>query len=95
MALILVFLLLSGGQAGSSQRGVASWYAHKPGTCAHKTLPMGTVVRVTHSRTRKTTTCRVADRGPFIKGRIIDLDRRVFAELAPLSDGVFPVEISW
>ena len=94
-ALLLMLCFPAGGVAGSAQRGVASWYSHKPGTCAHRTLPMGTIVRVTHTRTGRSTTCRVADRGPFVKGRIIDLDRRVFAELAPLSDGVFSAEISW
>jgi rare lipoprotein A len=58
-------------------------------------LPFGTVVRVTNVATGKSTTCTVADRGPFITGRVIDLERRVFAEVASISDGVFQAEIAW
>ena len=78
-----------------SDRGGASYYDYKAGTCAHRTLPFGTVVRVTNVATGKSTTCLVADRGPFIAGRVIDLERRVFAEVASISDGVFQAEIAW
>ena len=81
--------------AGSTQEGQASWYYHDPGTCAHRSLPFGTVVTVTSLRDGATTTCTVADRGPYIQGRIIDLERSVFAELADPSVGVLDVRISW
>jgi len=42
-------------------------------TAAHRTLPFGTLVRVTHLKNGKQVTVRINDRGPFIKGRIIDL----------------------
>jgi hypothetical protein len=42
-------------------------------TAAHRTLPFGTLVRVTHSRNGRSVTVRINDRGPFIKGRSIDL----------------------
>ena len=42
-------------------------------TAAHRTLPFGTRVRVTHARTGKHVVVRINDRGPFIKGRAIDL----------------------
>ncbi len=42
-------------------------------TAAHRTLPFGTLVRVTHLRNGKKVVVRINDRGPFIKGRIIDL----------------------
>ena len=77
------------------ESGKASWYAHTPGTCAHKTLPFGTIVTVKNSNTGATTTCRVADRGPFGAGRIIDLTKDVFARIASISQGVVPVTISW
>lgn len=44
-------------------------------TAAHKTLPLGTVVKVTNEDNGKTTEVRINDRGPYVKGRIIDLSR--------------------
>ncbi len=69
-----------------AQSGIASIYGYKgertasgeraaPGalTAAHRTLPFGTQVRVTNKRNGKSVVVRINDRGPFIKGRIIDL----------------------
>lgn len=81
--------------AGNTQSGKASWYDTYAGTCAHRTLPKGTMVNVTNTANGKSVTCRVADRGPYVAGRIIDLDRRLFAQLAPPSSGVINVNISW
>lgn len=78
-----------------SEDGEASFYDYKPGTCAHKTLPFGTVVTVTNTDNGKTTSCTVADRGPFVQGRIIDLERGVFAQVSETSKGVFPAHITW
>jgi len=70
-----------------AQCGTASWYhegsktangeRYNPDgiTAAHKTLPFGTRVKVTHKRTGRSVTVRINDRGPFIRGRIIDLSR--------------------
>jgi rare lipoprotein A (peptidoglycan hydrolase) len=44
-------------------------------TAAHRTLPFGTKVRVTHLESGRSVTVRINDRGPFVKGRIIDLSR--------------------
>ena len=44
-------------------------------TAAHKTLPLGSIVKVTNPRNHKRITVRINDRGPFAKGRIIDLSR--------------------
>jgi len=79
----------------NSQSGKASYYLYKAGGCAHKTLPKGTVVTVTNVSNGKSTTCVVNDRGPFVAGRIIDLDTRVFKEVASTSAGVFNARISW
>lgn len=79
----------------SSEQGEASWYDTTAGTCAHKTIPFGTIVTVTNTANGKRTTCRVADRGPFVSGRIIDLERGVFAQVAVVSEGVFPARITW
>ena len=82
--------------ANGQQEGGASWYRYKPGTCAHRTLPKGTVVKVTNLKTGKTANCTVADRGPFIRGRIIDLDRSVFMAIAESpGQGVIQVRIEW
>jgi rare lipoprotein A len=78
------------------QEGGASWYRYKPGTCAHRTLPKGTVVKVTNLDTGQSANCTVADRGPFIAGRIIDLDRSVFLAIAESpGQGVLRVRIEW
>lgn len=82
-------------QPANSQSGQASWYDYKAGTCAHRTLPFGTVVKVTNLANGRTATCRVADRGPFVEGRVIDLEKGVFSQLAPPSAGVINVRIEW
>jgi rare lipoprotein A len=73
---------------GALQTGYASWYARKfqgrrtasgerydnhALTAAHRTLPLGTYVRVTSPTTARSVVVRINDRGPFVKGRIIDL----------------------
>jgi len=75
--------------------GGASWYHYRPGTCAHRTLPKGTVLKVTNLATGQSATCTVADRGPFVAGRIIDLDRSVFLAIASGNQGVVRVRIEW
>ena len=74
--------------AGTAQAesGVASVYAYAGGktasgeranphalTAAHRTLPFGTMVKVTNKRNGQTVLVRINDRGPFVRGRIIDL----------------------
>lgn len=81
--------------ASNSQTGKASWYDHEAGTCAHRTLPFGTVLKVTNLANGQSTTCRVADRGPYIDGRVVDLDRTVFSQIASTSQGVIDVRIEW
>jgi rare lipoprotein A len=83
------------GAPGGHQEGGASWYHNRPGTCAHRTLPKGTVVKVTNLATGQSATCTVADRGPFVAGRIIDLDRSVFLAIAGPNQGVVRVRIEW
>jgi rare lipoprotein A (peptidoglycan hydrolase) len=79
----------------NTQEGGASWYDYNPGECAHQTIPKGTVVTVTNLATGASTTCTVTDRGPYGAGRIIDLDRSTFAQLADPSAGVIQVRITW
>lgn len=83
--------------AGHAQSGAASWYdsPHGSYTAAHRTLPIGTVVTVTNTANGASVRVRIADRGPFVEGRVIDLDRVAFSELASLSTGVIRVEVTW
>ena len=80
---------------GNSQLGKASWYARSGMTAAHKTLPFGTVVKVTNRANGKTVNVTINDRGPYVEGRIIDLSDDAFAVLAPLGTGVINVKIEW
>lgn len=88
-------IVLVGTKNPSSQGGKATYYSAPSGTCAHRTLPMGTILTVTNTATGKSVSCRVADRGPFGEGRVVDLSRDGFAAIAPLSQGVVPVTLSW
>ena len=57
-------------------------------TCAHKSLPFGTKLKVTNTKTGKSVVVRVNDRGPFIKGRTVDLSYAAFVKITPASQGV-------
>jgi rare lipoprotein A len=96
---VAIFLVSSSARAES---GIASIYAYSsektangehasPGklTAAHRTLAFGTHVRVTNRRNGRSVTVRINDRGPFVRGRVIDLTpagARVlgFSGLAPV-----------
>lgn len=62
-------------------------------TAAHRTLPLGTWVRVTNLFNRKSVTVRVNDRGPFGRGRSIDLSRAAASALGYRARGTAPVRI--
>jgi rare lipoprotein A len=91
--------------AQSSQRGVASWYAESQMTAsgerysaalltaAHRTLPFGTLVKVTNLSTNCATVVRINDRGPYKKGRIIDLSKAAAKELKMIGSGTASVQI--
>jgi rare lipoprotein A len=93
---------------GHTQKGIASYYhdaLHGRKTAsgevynkrilsaAHKSLPLGTKVRVTKVSNGKSIVVRVNDRGPFVKGRIIDLSRRAARKLGIISSGVAKVQV--
>lgn len=74
--------------------GGASWYNWVGGmTCAHKTLPFGTKLKVTNLQNGAFCEVVVADRGPYISGRIIDLSGQAFSKIASLGQGTCPVQI--
>jgi len=62
-------------------------------TCAHKTLPFGTTLKVTHTENGKSVVVRVNDRGPFIRGRVIDLSKEAARRIGMLGSGTAKVEI--
>lgn len=62
-------------------------------TAAHRTLPFGTRLKVTNTQNGRSVEVRVNDRGPFVKGRIIDLSSSAFKTIASLNAGVAPVRI--
>lgn len=93
---------------GAYQVGLASWYgeqfAGRPTangeifdpeglTAAHRTLPLGTRVRVTNLENRRQVVVRINDRGPYIRGRIIDLSRGSARRLGYLNQGLTKVRI--
>ena len=61
--------------------------------CAHKKLPFGTRIRVVNKKNGREVIVDVRDRGPFAKGRVIDLSNKAAELLGMLSDGVVPVEL--
>ncbi|MFW3613243.1 septal ring lytic transglycosylase RlpA family protein [Billgrantia antri] len=63
-------------------------------TAAHRSLPFGTRVRVTRLDNGRETVVRINDRGPFVRGRVIDLSRRAAEELDMLGQGVAEVRLS-
>jgi rare lipoprotein A len=88
--------------------GVASYYAHKYHgkktssgerynmhalTAAHRTLPFGSTVKVTHLQNNRSVVVRVNDRGPFTKGRIIDLSLEAARRLQMVSSGTARVRV--
>jgi uncharacterized protein YabE (DUF348 family) len=81
-------------KTGKSHSGGASWYAHT-GTlsAANPWLPMGSYVKVTNTANGKSVIVKINDRGPFGGGRIIDLDKVAFQEIASLGQGVVNVKM--
>jgi rare lipoprotein A len=62
-------------------------------TAAHKRLPFNTMVRVTNLKNGKSVLVRINDRGPFVKGRTIDLTMVPARQIEMISDGIVPVKI--
>jgi rare lipoprotein A len=62
-------------------------------TCAHRTLPLGSIVKVTDVATGKAVAVEVNDRGPYAKGRIVDLSEGAARELGARDKGVLLVRL--
>jgi len=94
---------------GTTERGTASWYGHpyhgraaadgeiydmETLVAAHRTLPFQTVVRVRNLTNNQSVDVRIIDRGPFVKGRIIDLSHAAAIKIGLIGPGVGPVELT-
>ncbi len=90
------------------EKGMASYYSsHLEGrktasgqiyrqeklTAAHRKLPFGTQVKVTNLNNGKSVKVIINDRGPFVKGRVIDVSRKAAQSLGMIPDGIVPVVI--
>jgi rare lipoprotein A len=93
---------------GIKDRGVASWYGEQfhgkqaangelfdmeALTAAHRTIPLGSVVRVVNLTNGKHLYVRITDRGPYEKGRILDLSRRAAVQLGMEHEGLAHVQV--
>jgi rare lipoprotein A len=106
---MLSLLSACSGKRGPEFEGLASYYAephhgrrtangevfdtYRAMTAAHRTLPFNTVVRVENKVNGKEVDVRINDRGPFIKGRIIDLSLRAARAINMVRAGVVPVKL--
>ena len=96
------------GQWRLYEKGDATYYSHRTHGrlmasgerydkngyfCAHKKLPFGTKIRVVNKKNGKEVIVLVKDRGPFAKGRVIDLSNKAAEDLDMLRAGVVPVEL--
>jgi rare lipoprotein A len=102
-ATILISTVISSPLLANPQTGIASVYGNEKTangeyahpsrlTAAHRTLPFGTRVEVTNLKTGRSVIVRINDRGPFIKGRIIDLTEAGAKALG--FDGLAPVSLN-
>lgn len=95
------FIMMTG--AGASTCGGASWYAlhsktangerMNPSamTAAHRSLPFGSKIKVINKRNGKSVVVRINDRGPFIRGRIVDLSKAAASSIGMIKSGHAPV----
>jgi rare lipoprotein A len=98
----------AGARPISTEIGQASWYGppyhNRVGsngevynmhamTAAHRTLPLGSIVRVTNLRTKHVALVRITDRGPFVPGRILDLSLAAAHKLDVYQPGVAEVKV--
>lgn len=96
----LIVLLIVTPPAGARECGLASWYGTESGnrtasgeaftgkglTAAHRSLPFGTRLRVSYGQ--RSVVVRINDRGPFIRGRVLDLSRAAAQKLGLIPAGV-------
>lgn len=101
--LIIILLMFSSLAISHNLKGVVSFYgAEEHGkltargdkynqwalTAAHKTLPFGTILKVTNLRNGKSVIVKVTDRGPYVAGRVLDLSTGAFLKIADKKQGL-------
>jgi rare lipoprotein A len=106
--LILIIAILSFTPLLAQQRGKATYYSkratgartssgerlhHDSLTCAHRSYPFGSILKVTNPENDKEVLVRVTDRGPYARGKIIDLSWRAANELGIIAKGVATVVV--
>ncbi len=90
----------------NAQKGIASWYRGRGAnmsscealssyTAGHKTLPFNTKVKVTNLYNNKSIYVTINDRGPFIRGRVIDLSFCAAKALGFIERGIVPIRLTW
>jgi rare lipoprotein A len=99
-----LLILTSTSEAAPVQKGIASWYGtenrvsstgkriqhHRP-ALAHRTLPIGTMVKITNTRTNKSVIAIVEDRGPYVYNRIVDVNKAAAKKLDMINSGTAKV----
>jgi rare lipoprotein A len=92
---LIVVLAFSAAATCQAETGLGSYYGgrghHGEMTCAHRTRPFGSVVTVTHAG--HSIRCRVNDRGPFVKGRVIDVSLSAARALGMMQADVVRVSV--
>jgi len=93
-ALITALVLLTASTC-EAETGLASYYGgrghHGEMTCAHRTRAFGSMVTVSHAG--RSIRCRVNDRGPFVRGRVIDVSLSAARALGMMQSGVVRVSV--
>lgn len=92
---LVISVVLAACSSASAESGLASYYGgrghHGEMTCAHRTRAFGSIVTVTHAG--RSIQCRVNDRGPFVRGRIIDVSLSAARALGMMRSGVVRVSV--
>ncbi len=93
---------------GYTEKGIASFYGdkhqfkktasgelyrHELKTAAHRTISFGSKLKVTNLDNDKSVIVKVNDRGPFVRGRIVDLSKSAFSSIGNTSSGLINVQI--
>ncbi len=108
VAFTLIHCATARAEGRALQTGIASWYGNEHNgrktangeihdsrlaTAAHLRLPFGSKVKVTNRKTGASVVVCINDRGPYVKGRIIDLSESAARDLGVLTDGIAPVSL--
>ena len=95
-AFLIALSVASLASEAQAESGLASYYSYSRShrgemTCAHRTRPFGSIVTVSYSG--RSIRCRITDRGPFIRGRVIDLSVSAARSLGMMASGVVRVSV--